>query len=555
MKVLGAACKVNSTPSEYITDMHIVRRLVEECDTLVCHNAQYDIGILHMLNIPYKGKTIVDTKLLAKCYNNNLFSYSLDPLLKKFLGQQKESDALGEYVMDHPELFSTVNRPDKEDEKYEEKYKRQHKKANKIAITHMDIIQENNFELVSKYANQDANGTYDLYKHLITKVTIDIGIFSDLIKLLIQSRARGIRVDINRAKEVSTLLETHSNVHRDKVYEMCGQKFNLNPSKEFYEILSEQGVSFPLTEKGNYSCTKEFIDSSNNEILKNVSLSKKYMKAKNDYVDKIVDMCVNIKDGYGYVHPEFIVFGAKTGRFSCKSPNIQQIPKRDKVVGPLCRSIFIPHENEKWYSFDYSSQEPRLLIHYAAAVNPDRVRVLCDMFNKRKDIDIYEFMAGMANVDRDTAKTLYLGLTYGMGVGKLSSSLNVGFCKARDLIKKFKDGNMYISVLDVKVQNKIQNKGHIKSLLRRNLTVDKDFEYKALNMLIQGGAADQTIRAMVECYRKNIPVLFTVHDEINCSLTSEKQAATIKDIMENSTELNIPSLVECGSGNSWEEAK
>ena len=130
--------------------------------------------------------------------------------------------------------------------------------------------------------------------------------------------------------------------------------------------------------------------------------------------------------------------GTVTGRFSYSNPNLQQIPARNKDIGPLIRSIFVPDEGCKWGSFDYSQQEPRVLVHFAALTGGG-LKGADEVIEsyKTEDPDFHQAVADMAGIDRRTAKTINLGMMYGMGKGKLASELGLGKEDTEDLFAKF----------------------------------------------------------------------------------------------------------------------
>ena len=121
-----------------------------------------------------------------------------------------------------------------------------------------------------------------------------------------------------------------------------------------------------------------------------------------------------------------------TGRFSYSNPNLQQIPARNKDLGPKIRSLFIPEKDCKWGCFDYSQQEPRLVVHYAALYKLPSVYDVVDAYND-DPADFHTIVAQMADIPRDQAKTINLGLFYGMGKAKLQAELGVSKEKANEL--------------------------------------------------------------------------------------------------------------------------
>ena len=129
--------------------------------------------------------------------------------------------------------------------------------------------------------------------------------------------------------------------------------------------------------------------------------------------------------------------GTITGRFSYQNPNLQQIPARNKDLGPKIRSLFIPEEGCKWGCFDYSQQEPRLVVHYASLYKLPSVYNVVDAYHNNKDSDFHQTVADMAKIPRTQAKTINLGLFYGMGKAKLQAELGVTKEKAAELFNTY----------------------------------------------------------------------------------------------------------------------
>ena len=275
--------------------------------------------------------------------------------------------------------------------------------------------------------------------------------------------------------------------------------------------------------------------------------------------------------------------GTVTGRFSYSNPNLQQIPARNKELGPMIRSLFIPEKDHKWGCFDYSQQEPRLVVHYAATTEP-----ICfdnsvgNIVNKFKDnsVDFHQTVADMANISRTQAKTINLGLFYGMGKAKLQAELGLNTKQeAEDLFNQYHQNVPFVRDLMGFTSKTAQSSGSIGTLLGRRCRFNKwepnqfgmhkpmDFEeaertygrgrirraftYKALNKLIQGSAADMTKKAMVDLYNEGIVPHIQIHDELDISIQSEEQSNKIIEIMENAVSLEVPNKVDYESGLTW----
>ena len=235
-----------------------------------------------------------------------------------------------------------------------------------------------------------------------------------------------------------------------------------------------------------------------------------------------------------------------------------------------------------WGAFDYSSQEPRLVVHYAGLMNFTGAQKFVAEYTKDKMTDFHQLAADIVGVPRKQAKDINLGLFYGMGKNKLAEQLGLEYEDAQELFAQYHAKVPFVQELATFAMNKASKKGVIRTLLGRKCRFDKwepnmygtfkplpyedayaehgpaikrCFTYKALNKLIQGSAADQTKQAMVALHKEGILPMIQVHDELDISVTSEKQCKEIQKIMEECVTLQVPSVVDVELGNSWGEAK
>lgn len=521
--ILGAAYKIGDLVPIFTSDMDEVRYVVSNAKTLICHNAQYDIGCLHRLNIPYQDKIIVDTHILSKLYDNTLMSYSLDNLSSDFLGQRKDYAALEEAA----EQLSI------------RKY-----------MSHMDQLFEGFPHLVAQYAKQDVELTYGLSQYLkkyLYQEALDlIPFYSDLIKALVLWRSKGVRIDLNQAERSEAALHALKVSNHDIFKNYCGD-INIESTKQLSEAFRSLGLVPGTSVKGGDSVDSKWRSSQDHPAITALDAAKKYNKLRREFVEGIVERAED-----GRIYPEINIMGAaETGRFSSSNPNIQQIPKRDELATELVRSLFIPEEGESWYSLDFSSQEPRLQVHYAYLAKCVGADDLVKKFNENPQLDLHQQVADIASISRKQAKTINLGMSYGMGIEKLATTLKLDTKEAREIITRYKKLTPYLAQLNKAVQDAGVSRGYIKTLLGRRLKMDMDKPYKALNKVIQGSSADQTAIAMVQAYRESLPILFSVHDELNMSTSSPEQAKRLKTIMETATPLEVPCHSEILQGSSW----
>ena len=224
---------------------------------------------------------------------------------------------------------------------------------------------------------------------------------------------------------------------------------------------------------------------------------------------------------------------------------------------------------------------PRLVVHYAGLQNLYGVDEVLDAYNQG-DADFHTIVADMAEIPRSQAKTINLGLFYGMGKNKLQAELGVSKDKAEDLFRQYHNKVPFVKKLMDNVMQRAQNSGKIRTLLGRlcrfHLWEPNQFgihkalpheaalmehgpgikracTYKALNKLIQGSAADMTKKAMIDLHKEGIIPHIQVHDELDISVTNDLEAAKIKDIMEAAVDLEVPNKVDYESGPNWGSIK
>jgi DNA polymerase I-like protein with 3'-5' exonuclease and polymerase domains len=442
---------------------------------------------------------------------------------------------------------------------------------------------------VGEYAEYDARLTYDLY--LLNKEEMDKQELEEIYDLetrlqpcLIDMRAHGVRVDLDQADIAKKQLAAREKQLMLEIKKICGIDIEIWAAASIAKAFDKLNITYPRTPKSNApSFTKNFLLNHEHEIAQKIVEAREMNKANTTFIDTILR-----HQHKGRIHSEIHQMrsddgGTVTGRFSYSNPNLQQIPARNEDIKKMIRSLFIPEENMQWGTFDYSQQEPRLVVHYAYADGLD-VRTIVNGYREGK-ADFHKMVAEIAQIPRSQAKTINLGLFYGMGKGKLMNELGIEKEEADEIISIYQNRVPFVKQLTYNVMDKSSARGEIKTLLGRHCRFPfyeprefgkKGFyktkeeainalghgnykragTYKALNKLIQGSAADQTKKAMVDLYEEDgiIPHI-QVHDELNISVENKKQALNIKNKMEKCVELNVPSVVDYALASNWGEAK
>jgi DNA polymerase I-like protein with 3'-5' exonuclease and polymerase domains len=436
---------------------------------------------------------------------------------------------------------------------------------------------------VGAYAEKDAEITLALWHELKKEIQLqDIGsIFQlelDLFPCLVDMRFLGVRVNQEQAlNEKKTLLEQEKKLLTE-IKKKTGVEVQIWAARSIAQVFDKLKLKYDRTIKTEApSFTKNFLMHHPHPMVKKIAQAREINKAHTTFIDTILKHTHK-----GRIFAEINQLrgdngGTVTGRFSYANPNLQQVPARNKDLGPRIRSLFLPEEGHRWGCFDYNQQEPRLVVHYAGLQNLYGVDGVLDAY-KAGNADFHHIVADMAQIPRLQAKTINLGLFYGMGKNKLQAELGVSKDKAEELFKQYHAKVPFVKQLMDSVMRRAQDSGKIRTLLGRLCRfhlwephqfgihkalshedalrehgpgIRRAYTYKALNKLIQGSAADMTKKAMVNLYKEGIIPHIQVHDELDISVKDDKQAKQIVQIMETAVDLEVPNKVDYESGKNW----
>ena len=528
---------------------------------LIFANAMYDLEWLYSLDNRLtltRHHSIQDVQTIEHLIDENKLKYSLDSLSNYYLKKSKYEVELKEAV-----LFKFGKRA-----KIKESLWKLH--ANEV----------------SEYAKEDALltlGIYQKQQDRIKKEEIEsiVDFESRLIPVLFHMRRKGVKVDVNKAHKIYDELEKKQNEVQSMLNRLGGAEVNVWANASLKEAYDKNSISYSHTAKGTPSFTASWLETQMDDVSKSILKVRKLDKIRNTFVkNMIIDKASN-----GRIYCGFNPMGTVTGRFSSQYPNLQQVPARDPELGPLIRSLFIPEEGEEWVCADYSQQEPRVLVHYASLKGMDTAIKVQDEFNKNEDTDFHQMVATMASIPRKQAKTINLGLFYGMGNKKLALELGLDQDQAYELFNRYHDKVPFVKELSRQISNVASSRGYIKTLLGRkrrfNLWEPRDswgekayslseayshypkqelkraYTHTAMNALIQGSAADITKSAMIKIYEAGlldeIDLKLTVHDELDFSVSKDKQKCFDESlqIMKTCVDLKVPLKVDVEKGDNW----
>ena len=531
-----------------------LKDILESPSTKIFHNAMYDVCWLRRLGLKINGD-IVCTMIAAAVTNENRFRYDLNSLSWHYLGYGKNEAALTEAA--HSWGI------DPKAEMY------------KLPAMH-----------VGAYAERDAEVTLGLWqelkKEIIHQDLEDIfDLETELFPCLVDMRFKGVRVDVEKAQRMKKDFIKEENALLTKIESETNIRPQIWAARSIANVFDMLKIPYERTEKTSApSFTKNFLQEHEHPVVRMIAQAREINKAHTTFIDSILRHEHN-----GKIHAEINQLrsdngGTITGRFSYANPNLQQIPARNKDLGPKIRSLFIPEDGCKWGCFDYSQQEPRLVVHYASLYKLPSVYDVIDAYNSDSGADFHQTVADMADIPRTQAKTINLGLFYGMGKAKLQAELGVSKEKAEELFSQYHNKVPFVKQLMGKASNRAQERGQIRTLLGRLCRfhlwepnsfgmhkalpheealqehgpgIRRAYTYKSLNKLIQGSAADMTKKSMLELYKEGIVAHIQIHDELCVSVENKSQADKIKKIMEEAVTLEVPNKVDYEEGENWGE--
>ena len=517
----------------------------------IFHNAMYDVCWLRSIGLKIQGR-IIDTMIASALVDENQMRYDLNNCARRYTGKGKDEAA----------LYAAAKEwgVDPKAEMY------------KLPALY-----------VGAYAEKDAEITLALWQELKKEIAHqDIeSIFkleTELFPCLVDMRFLGVRVNEEQAAVEKKLLVEQEKQLLHEVKKETDVEVQIWAARSIAQVFDKLKLPYDRTLKTQApSFTKNFLSNHPHELVKKIAQAREINKAHTTFIDTI------LKHSHkGRIYAEINQLrgdngGTVTGRFSYSNPNLQQVPARNKDLGPRIRSLFIPEEGHRWGCFDYNQQEPRLVVHYASLQNLYGVGDVLDAY-KEGNADFHAIVADMADIPRKQAKTINLGLFYGMGKNKLQAELGVNKERAEELFSQYHSKVPFVKQLMDNVMCRAQDSGKIRTLLGRLCRfhlwepnqfgihkamsheaalrehgpgIKRAYTYKALNKLIQGSAADMTKKAMIDLYKQGIIPHIQVHDELDISVKDDKQVKQIIEIMESAVKLEVPNKVDYESGENW----
>lgn len=420
---------------------------------------------------------------------------------------------------------------------------------------------------------------------------------SRVLPVLLKMRRRGVLIDQEHLQRVEDFAVLECSKSLKEVERLTGRRLimdNVMKAAAIAPVLEQVGVRLDTTTLGKPSIDKDLLEKIDHPVGEALARARRLYKLRNTFVASVRKHMTN-----GRIHASFNQLrgssaqdsditgvddekGARYGRLSSCDPNIQQQPGRDPEFAKMWRSIYIPEHGTLWASCDYSKQEPRVLTHYAELTGCRGAKAFAEKLRTDPTACPYKELAAVTKTGYKETKIIYLGLSYSMGGAKLCRTLKLPTVwkpgrdgKLREmagdegaaLFKTFHEGAPFIRDLNYKIQDAIQARGYIKTLLGRKIhfplkefaTMNPvtrkeeryDWAHKGLNRLIQGSSGDQTKKALVDLDTAGHFMQLQIHDEVTGSVADQAEGNCMGIIMRDTVPLTVPMRVDVETGPSW----
>lgn len=542
---------------EWIRKVHEVARKVIEANT------PYEIGNYWREGIPLSTERRIDILLMEKLLVSHDHAISLESLTLKYLGEKKNDDsmfaALAAYFGGQPNKSQFANL----------------RKGHPAWVAQYNLSDARQsrqvyYKLLEEYAKfHELIKTY--YTTVPPKKLIEVlKEEMQLMQILCQMKADGVRVNIEYSKQLITELETEK---QRFMQELGGAR--INAAADLLPIALSRGLEVPLTATGKPSFKSEWLK---------VNMPDLYEARTRD---KLVGTFLQsyIIDGHtnGKLHGSFNQQIVSTGRLSSSDPNLQNIPARHEHWGPKLRKCYQPKEGHLWLSCDYKQKEFILGAHYAIGKGAKEFR---ESFIDDPKIDYHQYVADLAHIDRKSAKVLNLGLSYGLGMKGVIRQLGVSEERGKEIYNQYHRALPFLRTTMDQVSRYAEQRGLVRLWGGRfvhfphwqpvnyrgeeeallldeakikwpHAVLERAYIYRSYNALIQGSAAAIMKYAMRQLDRAGIlnvaPLIVTVHDELCFSLPPDRRdiIPDIVRIMTDIPRISVKLAVDVELGSDW----
>ncbi|MCO4786396.1 MAG: DNA polymerase I [Marinomonas atlantica] len=518
--------------------------LEDDSQKKVGQHLKYDANVLNNYGITLRGIAF-DTMLESYIFNSTATRHDMNSLATKFLGHTTVSfeDIAGKGA--------------------------KQKTFNQIEL-----------EQAAFYAAEDADITLRLHEAIMPKLEKEgdlVNVLKDielpLVPVLAKMEQTGALIDPELLHAQSSEIAAKLQEIEIKAHEEAGQAFNLSSPKQLQEILFEkQGLPvIKKTPKGQPSTAEPILQelAEQYELPRLIMEHRSLAKLKSTYTDKLPEMIQKT----GRIHTSYHQAVTATGRLSSTDPNLQNIPIRT-TEGRRIRQAFVAPEGYKLVAADYSQIELRIMAHLS------QDRGLLDAFANNLDVhkataaEVFDTTAEEVTTEqRRRAKAINFGLIYGMSAFGLAKQLGIGRPEAQKYVQRYFERYPGVRTYMDNTRENAKEQGYVETIFGRrlylpeikakNAMMRQAAERTAINAPMQGSAADIIKRAMINMHQwladtdLDVKMIMQVHDELIFEVAEKNLEAAqekIVEIMQNSSEIDVPLLVEAGVGDNWDEA-
>jgi DNA polymerase I-like protein with 3'-5' exonuclease and polymerase domains len=546
-----------------------IRDLCKSGTRFVTQNGGYDWGWLRWNGVPVPySRFLEDTQAAAVIVDENRVSYALNNLLEWQGFPTKDEQLLREAA----EAFGTDP---------------------KKGLWRLPA------RFVGPYATRDCTALLDLlpgFKAIHAKEGTEEAyrLEVDLIPCVLEMRRRGIRLDTAAAERAAAMLYERRDAMLAELRSHLGSgpiitMEQINSPKWLEAKFDQEKLSYPRTEKTEQgSFTKDWMAKSPHWMPTLIHKASKYHEAAHKFLEGFLLEFAN----QDRLHAEIHSFrnddgGTRSHRFSYSNPPLQQMPARDGELAELIRGCFLPEEGEWWASPDYSQQEYRLIVHYAAMMDLPKADDAVQKYKDDPRTDYHSMVAEMTGLDRKPAKDTNFAKAFGAGIAKFAAMIGKSREEAAAIYEQYDRELPFVSKLSDRCKSAADSRGFIKLIDGARCHFDlwepswrepgekwegprpkamaeqkwqgrrlkRSFTHKAMNRLIQGSAARQTKAAMRACWNEGMVPLLQMHDELPFSFGNEQSGLRVVELMKEVIPLEVPVVVDLEWGKNWGKAK
>lgn len=534
-------------PEEFEAEVN--RIIQSRTKPLILWNAKFDMHFSENHGI-FLGKNIIDGMVNACLLDENRRSFALGNVAKGYdIEQKKETD-----------LYAHIGRTF-------------NIKPDRSSMSHFYRLSGND-RLAHEYAAADTLVTYQLWKKQERDIYAEqldtvFHLERELTYVLQKMERRGIGVDPDEKESVKAEIEDmYLSAYAKIPLREDFTALNINSGRDLKEYFEMCDITdWPMTApterfpEGQASFKSSYL-ATHQEGL-DILNARKLGHLKSSFLDTIDDHIYNNRIHTTFNQARGETHGTRGGRLSSSNPNKQQVPKRDKTLGRIYRRMFKARSGYVFCELDYSQAEPRLYAHYSDEP------ALIQGYNSTPAVDMHSVAASYMNIDRNTAKSLNLGMMYTMGARKLAAQLGISYEQALAIYKRWHRTFMRVSEFTKRAEAVAEQRGYVRTILgRRRRFPDSRFCYRAANAIVQGSSADIMKWKLVELDRylrdnnleEECKMLLTIHDSVVIEIKEDRQdiLKEIVAIMENCSKppfkLKVPMKVDYHAGKDWSQA-